>query len=376
VLNSLQFTDTLNYGSIYNNGTVYIYMGKDQPIDSADYYIRGINVFSYYGYSFQVGNINGDDYDDLLISSEIDGIWGKDSLAVLHVYYGKPDFTFYPDKESIKYLSRYHGYMNKGSRWSDWFRPNFSVDDINGDKIDDIVVGGMGYDSNKDTTRVYFSNNNGIDTTLSFIFTNPDTVNDDDYLAGGLTHNIGDFNGDGYDDFVLPHGIVFILQLGGPYASNKNRYGERGLLDSDGNFPKKALDVGDQNGDGENDFACIARTYTGGAVLVFLGNHLIKTDVKNIDENVIENFSLYQNYPNPFNPETVISYQLSVNSKVNLKVYDNLGKELAILVNQEQEKGFYKITFNATKYNLSSGVYYYELNINHHQSIKKMMLIK
>lgn len=69
-------------------------------------------------------------------------------------------------------------------------------------------------------------------------------------------------------------------------------------------------------------------------------------------------FGLDQNYPNPFNPATVISYQLSVSSRVSLRVYDILGREVATLVSGEQPAGVYKAEWNAS---VASGVYFYRL---------------
>jgi hypothetical protein len=66
-------------------------------------------------------------------------------------------------------------------------------------------------------------------------------------------------------------------------------------------------------------------------------------------------FALSQNYPNPFNPTTVISYQLSMNSNVTLKVYDMLGREVASLVNELKRAGTHSVSFDASK--LSSGLY-------------------
>ena len=85
-------------------------------------------------------------------------------------------------------------------------------------------------------------------------------------------------------------------------------------------------------------------------------------------------FSLAQNYPNPFNPSTVISYQLAVNSVVSLKVYDMLGREVAILVNGMQTAGSHQVTFNAA--GLSSGIYLYRLYTGQHSVTRKMMLLK
>jgi hypothetical protein len=148
----------------------------------------------------------------------------------------------------------------------------------------------------------------------------------------------------------------------------------RGLLESRGAFPTKAINVDDQNGDGVKDFAVIDRT--SGTVMIISGNHLIQTDVEDDIEEIVKDFHLYQNYPNPFNPSTIIGYRLSVISKATLKIYDTLGREIAVLVDKEMPAGEHKVEFDARKYYLSSGAYYYELKINTHHSVKKMMVIK
>jgi len=81
-----------------------------------------------------------------------------------------------------------------------------------------------------------------------------------------------------------------------------------------------------------------------------------------------------QNYPNPFNPKTTISYSLPQNSFVTLKVYDILGKEVAILVNGEKSAGNYTIDFDG--HNLTSGTYIYRLNAGGQIATKKMILMK
>lgn len=57
-------------------------------------------------------------------------------------------------------------------------------------------------------------------------------------------------------------------------------------------------------------------------------------------------FSLEQNYPNPFNPMTKIRYEVPIKSKISLKVFDILGKEIITLVDQIQDAGYYEIDFN------------------------------
>jgi hypothetical protein len=84
-------------------------------------------------------------------------------------------------------------------------------------------------------------------------------------------------------------------------------------------------------------------------------------------------FQLNQNFPNPFNPTTVISYQLSVASDVMLGVYDMLGREVALLVNDRKNAGSYEVKFDAS--GLSSGIYLYRLNsVNYTQSHKMLLL--
>ncbi len=86
------------------------------------------------------------------------------------------------------------------------------------------------------------------------------------------------------------------------------------------------------------------------------------------------NYSLEQNYPNPFNPSTIISYQLPVNSKVVLKIYDLLGKEVATLVNKEQLSGSYHVQFDGSKF--ASGVYFYRIEAGSFVETRKLILIK
>jgi hypothetical protein len=70
---------------------------------------------------------------------------------------------------------------------------------------------------------------------------------------------------------------------------------------------------------------------------------------------------LYENYPNPFNPSTHIQYQLPATSRVSLKVYDLLGREVAVLVDEMKDAGSYTITFDGSKH--ASGIYFVRMNV-------------
>lgn len=79
-------------------------------------------------------------------------------------------------------------------------------------------------------------------------------------------------------------------------------------------------------------------------------------------KNTNDPVNLSQNYPNPFNPSTVISYNVTDNANVSIKVYDMTGREVRTLVNSFQNAGTYSVNFNAT--NLASGIYFYVLRVN------------
>lgn len=86
------------------------------------------------------------------------------------------------------------------------------------------------------------------------------------------------------------------------------------------------------------------------------------------------NYSLAQNYPNPFNPSTEISYTLKEDGIVVIKVFDVLGKEVAILKNKFETAGNHIVNFNAA--NLPSGIYFYRITAGSFFNTRKMLLIK
>ncbi len=88
----------------------------------------------------------------------------------------------------------------------------------------------------------------------------------------------------------------------------------------------------------------------------------------------VRSYLLEQNFPNPFNPTTKIRYHLPEPAKITLKVYDVLGNEVFILVNEDKTPGIYEVDFNAEK--LSSGVYSYKLDTGTFCQIKKMIILK
>jgi len=99
----------------------------------------------------------------------------------------------------------------------------------------------------------------------------------------------------------------------------------------------------------------------------------VVSDIKDV-KNVVTEYKLDQNYPNPFNPSTKISFAVPEKSFTTLKVYDMLGSEIAVLVNEEKSAGSYEVLFDASK--LSSGVYLYKIQSKDFVQTRKMLLLK
>ena len=100
---------------------------------------------------------------------------------------------------------------------------------------------------------------------------------------------------------------------------------------------------------------------------------LQKVNLRNNNKNFLY-FNLDQNFPNPFNPTTTISYEIAKEGFVKLLVYNILGKEISNLVNEVQSPGKYEVKFDGR--NLSSGIYFYQLNAGNYSATKKLMLMK
>jgi hypothetical protein len=98
------------------------------------------------------------------------------------------------------------------------------------------------------------------------------------------------------------------------------------------------------------------------------------TNINNYSGNLPNTYKLSQNYPNPFNPVTRINYAIPKQGLVKIKVFDVLGREVQTLVNEVKTAGNYIIDFDGT--NLSSGVYFYKLETNDFNDVKRMLLIK
>ncbi|MDQ3021173.1 MAG: YCF48-related protein [Bacteroidota bacterium] len=93
-----------------------------------------------------------------------------------------------------------------------------------------------------------------------------------------------------------------------------------------------------------------------------------------ISSNIPNDFKLHQNYPNPFNPSTTIKFDVPNSGNISLKLYSQLGKEVASLIDGVRNAGTYEILFDASA--LASGVYFYKIISDRTALTKKMLLVK
>ena len=117
-----------------------------------------------------------------------------------------------------------------------------------------------------------------------------------------------------------------------------------------------------------------------GTGVINIGNAEDKYILKKSDANhVPETISLFPAYPNPFNPETSLQYHLTIESYVNLTIYDMLGREVSQLVSEIQSPGIQSVQWNATDNfgkSVSAGIYLYQIQSGGFIQTKKMVLLK
>lgn len=159
--------------------------------------------------------------------------------------------------------------------------------------------------------------------------------------------------------------IVYMVGSGGTILKSTNTGSNWFTQSSPVSSNLRAINVfpADDNGIIVGAGGTVLRTTNGGITsLVQTGNE------------IPQSFSLKQNYPNPFNPQTKITFSIPRQEFVQLKVYDLLGREAAILVNENLSPGNYSIDFDASA--LPSGTYFYRITAGGLNEVKKMTLIK
>ncbi|MBL1215257.1 MAG: T9SS type A sorting domain-containing protein [Ignavibacteriae bacterium] len=414
----------------YGKGKVFIYLGGStiDTIPVKEFY-EPLWIEDDFGYPTEaVGDINQDGYDDFIISSPYNWsngrgyaylFWGGDTISWARCDTISGDL-FYPQSFA-------------------------NIGDINNDSFDDIAIGVIENPIYSDSGKVfiYYGGNQMntqpdtiiINDSLSYDFgriiknagdLNNDGIIDFFVLGGGYMSlysglynhtsiNVSllgfggflnieadlDINSDGYNDFVI--GNTNYLRADSVWVGGIFIYLGSDVLDTVYNLKfegetrgsefSKIMSHSDINGDGYDELIVLSPSYPDfnnpkGKVYIYSYKRI--TDVKEGIKNTPNSFQLYQNYPNPFNPITKIKYAVPIvadalnasTTNILLKVYDVLGNEIATLVDGQKHPGIYEVELDGS--NLSSGVYFYRLQVGNpsansgrgYSETKKIILLK
>ncbi|MEE9443912.1 MAG: T9SS type A sorting domain-containing protein [candidate division Zixibacteria bacterium] len=250
-----------------------------------------------------------------------------------------------------------------------------NIGDFNGDSWEDIGISLSMYNSD---ILIYFCGPS-VDTLLDLKM---------EYGANSLA-SAGDINNDGFNDLICngrrSNNTLAYIYLGGPSADSipdEAVYHQDLPPEFSSGYCNTVSAAGDFNGDGIDDFMFnyVDSDDRTGAVFVIAGSEDI---MNNVDENGIgilpNTLSLKQNFPNPFNPATIIEFFIPKRSHVELRIYNMLGETVAIPISMTLTAGIHQIIWDGTDSNgnrLPSGIYFYSVKSDNHSETKKMILLK
>ncbi len=294
------------------NGTDSIYIATERHISSTEYELRVLTT----------PEVPTSTYFPYYITNASSGTkWVKPCIAVQQQYFTAPNrilVTCVKDSAGKK-LGLYHGSTTGGASWmiNQYLGYSWQQVDFTACNADSLTSGGA-----------YF--------IASYV----------------------DLNG---DSVAVRRGVIGSM---GTVLYKRNSYQSTGTL-----APTVAIYK-----DGSTKYSAFAYAGTGPDNVYFNQEGLPSVGVTPINNTIPDKYALTQNYPNPFNPTTTINFSLPMDKQVKLSVYNILGKEVAVLVNEKLNAGEYKYTFEAS--GLTSGIYFYKLSSDDFSEVKKMTLIK
>ena len=352
--------------------SVVLYEVGPVPDSSPDLRITAANrrpFFDYnsFGKGIAAGDFNGDGKTDLAVGLQANP--GESERGAVYLYWGGVAFDTIP--EMIIY--RPAPYVDGAEHFGDHIE---CLGDVNADGYDDFVAGSFVYGS--DCTNYIYFGGPDIDTI-------PDVILPEDFNTG---HLAGDVNSDGHNDLITSYAVDLYgfgyvhVYFGGPDLDsipdiviyNNN------LPELKDYFGRGCTGIGDFNGDGIDDFAFGSRRTSGRDYIYIFSGPGNGTGIGYDYEPVIpEGYTLRQNYPNPFNSSTTIEFALPERSSVTLTIYNVLGGEVRLLIERTLSAGTFRIEWDGRDeagMSVSSGVYLYRLSAGGFEHSKKMVLLK
>ena len=327
----------------YYQGQVYIFFGSEEMDNIPDITFTSpdsIPMISF-GNVINTGNLNGDDYCDILTGNPGDYL----------IYFGSAEFDTIPEF----YLEP--NYPNTS--------PLEINDDVNLDGCDDIAMSSNYFSSGFEALVYFGSDSIGIEPDLHL------KTLSSSYIIS--IADAGDVNGDGCGDVILGNFGSAKVFLGGQYM---DEYPDITFGGSGAGW--QVGKAGDVNGDGVDDIMYSQKYYSSGAngqVFIYAGDTSWVVGVEEKPDFAIpNNFNTLSNYPNPFNSSTTITFTLDTPETVWLCIYDVLGQEVAVLLNQQRAAGSYQLKWNAD--GSPSGVYYSTIIIGNYSKTRPLLLLK
>lgn len=255
------------------------------------------------------------------------------------------------------------------------------VVDLNNDGNKSIFMGGWS------SGKVYLLDNPaGTDTLVSYVIA--DFAPYCNYIRGAT---VGDIDGNGKPDMIFGSRynasnttkvpILRVEYQGGDKTDPANYL--TSIIDSaywDKNGDMLVVAVGNLDGDPEDEVLytqgySLGNTYDDPMPIIVLDAQVTPVSVEKENDMVPAQFYLEQNFPNPFNPATELKFGITESANVDLRIYDVLGKEIAVLINNEyMSAGSYNVKFDASK--LASGNYIYKMIAGKNTISRKMQLLK
>jgi len=345
-MNGDSFNNFAVWSSIQDRETVFIYSGfdetkgeslSDEPLIIIQNPATDDELIEFFGFTMEAGDFDGDGFNDLVISPLNHSDGNGNGLDAFYFYRGGTevdslaDHSFPLKNSFVANILSELGDVNTTTSDGELT----VVPDMNSDGIDELLFGTRSGNSDEDgqtNAVIYFGNSSltqvGVEPDVvleapNMLFGMGSTNNQNDNAKGSQTAHsaVGDFNGDGQTDILLPQPSDF------NFIRSKSYFFE------------------------------------------------LPVSVSNEEEQqIVTAFSLDQNYPNPFNPSTEIRYSLPQTGMVTLQVYDITGRLISTLVNENQVAGNHQVRFDAQ--NLSSGMYVYRLQSGSFTQTRKMILIK